>query len=150
VGDFALWKAWDENDGDVRWDSPWGRADRVGTSSGSAMATAILGPELDIHCGGVDNIFPHHEAEIAQANAALGKKLRAPLAALRPLDGRWEKIRKRRAISTPCGTWRKKGYSGREVRMPLLTANYRLPLNFTLSVSGDRAALELDERTNRS
>jgi cysteinyl-tRNA synthetase len=71
IGDFALWKAWDENDGDVAWDSPWGRGRPGWHIECSAMATALLGPELDIHCGGVDNIFPHHEAEIAQTTIVI-------------------------------------------------------------------------------
>ena len=66
IGDFALWKAWDEKDGDVFWESPWGKGRPGWHIECSAMATALLGPQLDIHCGGVDNIFPHHEAEIAQ------------------------------------------------------------------------------------
>src|SRR6202043_2163568 len=50
IGDFALWKAWDEADGDVGWDSPWGRGRPVWHIEWSALATALLGPELDIHC----------------------------------------------------------------------------------------------------
>jgi cysteinyl-tRNA synthetase len=67
IGDFALWKAWDEEDGDVKWDSPWGPGRPGWHIECSAMATTILGDQIDIHCGGVDNIFPHHEAEIAQS-----------------------------------------------------------------------------------
>src|SRR5581483_11410812 len=74
IGDFALWKAWDEADGDVAWDSPWGRGRPGWHIECSAMATALLGPQLDIHCGGVDNIFPHHEAEIAQSECCTGEK----------------------------------------------------------------------------
>ncbi len=71
-GDFALWKAWDEEDGDVWWESPWGRGRPGWHIECSAMATAILGPQIDIHCGGEDNIFPHHEAEIAQTECVTG------------------------------------------------------------------------------
>ena len=74
VGDFALWKSWNEADGDVGWESPWGRGRPGWHIECSAMATGILGPELDIHCGGEDNIFPHHEAEIAQSECVTGKK----------------------------------------------------------------------------
>ena len=87
LGDFALWKAWDEVDGDVGWESPWGRGRPGWHIECSAMATALLGPELDIHCGGVDNIFPHHEAEIAQSECCTGKTVRALLAALRAPHG---------------------------------------------------------------
>jgi len=74
IGDFALWKAWDEEDGEVGWDSPWGRGRPGWHIECSAMATALLGDQIDIHCGGVDNIFPHHEAEIAQSEGVHGKK----------------------------------------------------------------------------
>ena len=88
VGDFALWKAWDEEDGDVWWDSPWGRGRPGWHIECSAMATALLGEQIDIHCGGVDNIFPHHEAEIAQSEGCSGKTVRSLLAALRAPPGR--------------------------------------------------------------
>ena len=72
VGDFALWKAWDEEDGGVSWESPWGRGRPGWHIECSAMSMALLGDQLDIHCGGVDNIFPHHEAEIAQTEGCTG------------------------------------------------------------------------------
>ncbi len=87
IGDFALWKAWDEADGDVGWDSPWGRGRPGWHIECSAMAIALLGPELDIHCGGVDNIFPHHEAEIAQSEMLHGQEIRPLLAPLRAPHG---------------------------------------------------------------
>ena len=89
IGDFALWKAWDADDGDVAWESPWGRGRPGWHIECSAMATALLGDQIDIHCGGVDNIFPHHEAEIAQSEGCTGKTIRALLAALRAPAGRW-------------------------------------------------------------
>src|SRR6266487_2658870 len=64
IGDFALWKARDEEDGDVKWASPWGPGRPGWHIECSAMATALLGDQIDIQCGGLDNIFPHHEAEI--------------------------------------------------------------------------------------
>ena len=75
IGDFALWKAWDEEDGDVGWESPWGRGRPGWHIECSAMATALLGDQIDIHCGGVDNIFPHHEAEIAQSEGVTGHRV---------------------------------------------------------------------------
>ena len=74
IGDFALWKAWDEEDGDVAWESPWGAGRPGWHIECSAMATALLGDQIDIHCGGVDNIFPHHEAEIAQTEGVHREK----------------------------------------------------------------------------
>lgn len=73
--DFALWKAAkpeDEATG-AAWDSPWGRGRPGWHLECSAMAMAILGETLDLHCGGIDLIFPHHEDEIAQSEGATGK-----------------------------------------------------------------------------
>src|SRR5919112_6696607 len=75
VQDFALWKAAkpeDETSG-AAWDSPWGRGRPGWHLECSAMAMDLLGETLDLHCGGVDLIFPHHEDEIAQSEAATGK-----------------------------------------------------------------------------
>jgi cysteinyl-tRNA synthetase len=73
--DFALWKAAkpeDEATG-AAWDSPWGRGRPGWHLECSAMAMDLLGETLDLHCGGIDLIFPHHEDEIAQSEAATGK-----------------------------------------------------------------------------
>jgi len=72
--DFALWKGWKEEDGTVFWESPWGRGRPGWHIECSAMSMKYLGQEFDIHCGGVDLIFPHHENEIAQSVCATGKK----------------------------------------------------------------------------
>ncbi|HEY4131484.1 MAG TPA: cysteine--tRNA ligase [Gemmatimonadaceae bacterium] len=73
--DFALWKAATPNDEvtGAAWDSPWGRGRPGWHLECSAMAVDLLGDTLDIHCGGIDLIFPHHEDEIAQSEAATGK-----------------------------------------------------------------------------
>ena len=147
IGDFALWKAWDEADGDVRWDSPWGPGRPGWHIECSAMATAILGPELDIHCGGVDNIFPHHEAEIAQSECCTGKKfVRYWLhCAHLMVDG--QKMSKSLGNFYTLRDLLEKGFTGREIRYALLTVNYRLPLNFTFAgLEAARAALgRIDE-----
>ncbi len=70
--DFALWKAWDENDGDVYWETELGKGRPGWHIECSAMSNKHLGPHFDIHCGGVDNIFPHHENELAQSKCATG------------------------------------------------------------------------------
>ncbi|MCL4518794.1 MAG: cysteine--tRNA ligase [Thaumarchaeota archaeon] len=72
--DFALWKAWDEKDGKVYWDTSLGRGRPGWHIECSAMSMKYLGEHFDIHTGGVDNIFPHHENEIAQSEAYSGKK----------------------------------------------------------------------------
>ena len=70
--DFALWKAYKKEDGNVKWDSPWGAGRPGWHIECSAMSIEYLGPHFDIHCGGVDNKFPHHENEIAQSICATG------------------------------------------------------------------------------
>ncbi len=72
--DFALWKAWDPKDGDVFWETALGKGRPGWHIECSAMSMATLGGKIDIHTGGVDNIFPHHENEIAQSEGATGKQ----------------------------------------------------------------------------
>jgi cysteinyl-tRNA synthetase len=131
VGDFALWKAWDEEDGDVKWDSPWGPGRPGWHIECSAMATAILGDQIDIHCGGVDNIFPHHEAEIAQTEGVTGKQfVRYWLHCAHLLvDG--QKMSKSLGNFYTLPDLLEKGYSGREIRYALMRVHYRTQINFT-------------------
>ena len=131
IGDFALWKAWDEEDGDVAWESPWGRGRPGWHIECSAMATALLGDQIDIHCGGVDNIFPHHEAEIAQSEGVTGKKfVRYWLHCAHLLvDG--QKMSKSLGNFYTLPNLLEKGYTGREIRYALMRVHYRAPLNFT-------------------
>ena len=131
IGDFALWKARDEEDGDVGWESPWGRGRPGWHIECSAMATALLGEQLDIHCGGVDNIFPHHEAEIAQTEGVTGKKfVRYWLHCAHLLvDG--QKMSKSLGNFYTLPDVLEKGYTGREIRYALMRVHYRAPLNFT-------------------
>ena len=147
VADFALWKAWDKDDGDVGWDSPWGRGRPGWHIECSAMSTALLGDQLDIHCGGVDNIFPHHEAEIAQTESCTGQKfVRYWIhGAHLMVDG--QKMSKSAGNFYTLRDLLDKGYTGREVRFALLRVNYGLPLNFTLPGLNDaRASLQrIDE-----
>ncbi|VVB67309.1 Cysteine--tRNA ligase [Candidatus Norongarragalina meridionalis] len=74
AADFALWKAWDAADGDVFWEAPFGRGRPGWHIECSAMSSKYLGDSFDIHTGGVDLVFPHHENEIAQSEAVSGKK----------------------------------------------------------------------------
>ncbi len=74
VQDFALWKAWDEKDGNVFWENDLGKGRPGWHIECSAMSMTNLGEQIDIHTGGVDNIFPHHENEIAQSEGATGKQ----------------------------------------------------------------------------
>jgi cysteinyl-tRNA synthetase len=131
IGDFALWKAWDEKDGAVKWDSPWGPGRPGWHIECSAMSTALLGNEIDIHCGGVDNIFPHHEAEIAQSEGVTETKfVRYWLHCAHLLvDG--QKMAKSLGNFYTVADILAKGYNGRELRYALLRVHYRVPLNFT-------------------
>jgi cysteinyl-tRNA synthetase len=126
-----LWKAWDQEDGDVKWDSPWGPGRPGWHIECSAMSTALLGDQIDIHCGGVDNIFPHHEAEIAQSEGVTGKKfVRYWLHCAHLLvDG--QKMAKSLGNFYTVPDVLAKGYTGRELRYALLRVHYRVPLNFT-------------------
>ena len=72
--DFALWKAWDEKDGDVFWETSLGKGRPGWHIECSAMSTENLGEQIDIHTGAIDNIFPHHENEIAQSEGMTGKQ----------------------------------------------------------------------------
>lgn len=74
VQDFALWKAYDESDGEVFWETSLGKGRPGWHIECSAMSIANLGNSLDIHTGGVDNIFPHHENEIAQSECYTGEQ----------------------------------------------------------------------------
>ncbi|MFH1571989.1 MAG: cysteine--tRNA ligase [Gemmatimonadota bacterium] len=73
VRDFVLWKAWAEEDGEVGWDSPFGRGRPGWHIECSAMSTRYLGESFDIHTGGIDLVFPHHQNEIAQSEGATGQ-----------------------------------------------------------------------------
>jgi cysteinyl-tRNA synthetase len=151
IGDFALWKAWDEADGDVKWDSPWGHGRPGWHVECSAMALALLGPELDIHCGGVDNIFPHHEAEIAQSECCTGKKFVRYWMHCAHLMVDGQKMAKSLGNFYTLRDLIEKGWSGREIRYALITVNYRLPLNFTFDgLAAARSALHrIDEWAQR-
>src|SRR5437773_7796017 len=131
IGDFALWKAWDEEDGDVGWESPWGRGRPGWHIECSAMATALLGDQIDIHCGRIDNIFPHHEAEIAQTEGVTRRKfVRCWLHCAHLLvDG--QKMSKSLGNFYTLPNLLEKGYTGREIRYALMRVHYRAPLNFT-------------------
>lgn len=147
LGDFALWKAWDEADGDVWWESPWGKGRPGWHIECSAMCTALLGPEIDIHCGGVDNIFPHHEAEIAQSESCTGKIFVRYWMHCAHLMVEGQKMSKSLGNFYTLRDLFAKGWTGREVRYALITVNYRLPLNFTFEgMQAARAALHrIDE-----
>ena len=131
AGDFALWKAWDEKDGEVAWESPWGRGRPGWHIECSAMAIALLGEQIDIHCGGEDNIFPHHEAEIAQSEGCTGKQFVRYWLHCAHLLVEGQKMSKSLGNFYTLRDVLEKGYTGREIRYALIRVHYRAPLNFT-------------------
>ncbi len=151
VGDFALWKAWDEEDGDVWWESPWGRGRPGWHIECSAMAMTLLGEQIDIHCGGVDNIFPHHEAEIAQSEGCSGKQFVRYWLHCAHLLVEGQKMSKSLGNFYTLRDVLAKGYSGREVRYALMRVHYRAPLNFTWEGMEEarQALMRIDEWRRR-
>ena len=147
VGDFAVWKAWDEDDGDVWWDSPWGRGRPGWHVECSAMSMKYLGESFDIHTGGIDNMFPHHENEIAQSEGATGKPFVHTWLHCAHLRVNGEKMSKSLGNFYTLRDLKEKGYDGREIRYVLLAGQYRQPLNFTFEAiaSAHSALSRVDE-----
>jgi cysteinyl-tRNA synthetase len=152
VADFALWKAWDEKDGAVGWDSPWGRGRPGWHIECSAMSMKYLGESFDLHTGGVDNIFPHHDDEIAQSEAATGRKFVHYWMHCAHLIVDGKKMSKSLGNFLTLDDLLKKGFSGREIRYQLLATHYRQTLNFTFDglLAARAALLRLDEFRDRA
>ena len=147
VGDFALWKAWEESDGPVGWDSPWGRGRPGWHIECSAMSMKYLGETFDLHTGGIDNLFPHHENEIAQAEAATGKEFVKTWMHCAHLRVNGEKMSKSLGNFFTLRDLLEKGWKGREIRYVLINAHYRQGLNFAFSALEDaRRSLERIDR----
>ena len=137
VGDFALWKAWEESDGPVGWDSPWGRGRPGWHIECSAMSMKYLGETFDLHTGGIDNLFPHHENEIAQAEAATGKEFVKTWMHCAHLRVNGEKMSKSLGNFFTLRDLIEKGWTGREIRYVLVNAHYRTGLNFAFTALED-------------
>ncbi|MDD2478835.1 MAG: cysteine--tRNA ligase [Victivallaceae bacterium] len=131
VADFALWKAWDENDGAVKWDSPWGAGRPGWHVECSAMSMKYLGKTFDIHTGGIDNMFPHHEDEIAQSEAANDCRYVNYWLHCEHLIINGEKMSKSEGNFYTLRDLTQKGFSGTEMRWVLLGTHYRKRLNFS-------------------
>jgi len=147
VADFALWKARVEEDGEVFWPSPWGEGRPGWHIECSAMSMKLLGKNFDLHLGGEDLIFPHHEDEIAQSEGATGE----------PFVKHWlhgaHLLVEGKKMSKSIGNFfvlqdlLEKGFEGREIRQLMISAHYRETFNFTLSgLEGARKAMaRIDE-----
>lgn len=133
AADFALWKAWDPDDGEVYWETAIGKGRPGWSIECSAMSMKYLGESFDIHTGGVDNMFPHHENEIAQSEAATGRPFVRYWLHCEHLLVEGEKMSKSLGNIVTLRDLRDKGYSARALRYLLLSAHYRTQLNFTWS-----------------
>ncbi|SDU17356.1 cysteinyl-tRNA synthetase [Verrucomicrobium sp. GAS474] len=131
LGDFALWKAWTEDDGDVAWESPWGKGRPGWHIECSAMAMRYLGEELDLHCGGIDLLFPHHENEIAQSEGATGRPFARCWGHSAHLLVDSQKMSKSLGNLFTVRDVEAKGFTGRQLRYVLVKTHYRQSLNFT-------------------
>ncbi|MCB1136268.1 MAG: cysteine--tRNA ligase [Chlamydiia bacterium] len=133
ASDFVLWKAYDpERDGNIYWESPFGPGRPGWHLECSTMAMQILGDTIDIHVGGVDNIFPHHENEIAQSEACSGKRFVKLWMHSEHLLVDNKKMSKSLGNFYTLRDLLDKGFTGRQVRYMLLQTHYRTQLNFTL------------------
>jgi cysteinyl-tRNA synthetase len=151
VADFALWKTRASDDGEVAWSSPWGEGRPGWHIECSAMSMKLLGSSFDLHLGGEDLMFPHHEDEIAQSEGA----------GLQPVGQHFVKywlhgahlLVEGKKMSKSLGNFftlrdlLAKGFTGREIRFQLLQSHYRETFNFTLGgLDSARASLmRIDE-----
>jgi len=146
--DFALWKAWDESDGDVFWETKLGKGRPGWHIECSAMSMKFLAEQIDIHTGGIDLVFPHHQNEIAQSEAYSGKS---------PFVRYWihneylqvegKKMSKSLGNFYTLRDLLKKGYNPKAVRYLLLSTHYRTQLNFTFDglAAADAAVKKIND-----
>ncbi len=128
--DFVLWKA--AKEGEPSWDSPWGKGRPGWHIECSAMCMRHLGETVDIHAGGEDLVFPHHENEIAQSEAATGKPFVNYWLHAKHLLVNGEKMSKSKGNFFTLRDLLAKGYDPMAIRYALLSVHYRHSLNFTL------------------
>jgi len=143
VGDFALWKGWDEEDGEVFWETEIGKGRPGWHIECSAMSMKYLGKHFDIHTGGVDLIFPHHENEIAQSEGVTGEKFVSFWIHNEHLLVEGRKMSKSLGNFYTLRDILEKGYSPMSIRYLLLATHYRQQLNFTFEgLDGAKNALQ--------
>ncbi|WP_295162907.1 cysteine--tRNA ligase [uncultured Brachyspira sp.] len=132
ASDFVLWKAYTKEDGDVYWDSPFGKGRPGWHIECSAMSSKYLGKHFDIHTGGIDNKFPHHENEIAQNEAAFNEKFVNYWLHCEHLIVNGEKMSKSKGNFYTLRDLLDKGLSPEAIRYSLINSHYRKQLNFTI------------------
>jgi len=139
--DFALWKK--AKEGEPSWDSPWGKGRPGWHIECSAMSMKYLGESFDIHAGGEDLIFPHHENEIAQSEGATGKPFVKYWLHAKHLLVNGEKMSKSKGNFYTLRDLLEKGHDPMAIRYVLLSVHYRSQLNFTLEgIQAGREALK--------
>lgn len=132
ASDFVLWKSYDETrDGPIFWDSPFGKGRPGWHIECSTMAMELLGKSIDIHVGGVDNIFPHHENEIAQTEACTGTTFANLWLHSEHLIVENKKMSKSYGNFYTLRDLLNKQIPARQVRLLLLQTHYKTQLNFT-------------------
>ena len=129
--DFALWKAYDKEDGPVVWKTDIGDGRPGWHIECSAMSMKHLGHHFDIHAGGIDLVFPHHENEIAQSEASTGKKFANYWFHNEHLLANGQKMSKSLGNFFTLRDLLEKGYKPKAIRYLLMSVNYRAQLNFT-------------------
>jgi cysteinyl-tRNA synthetase len=141
--DFALWKAWTPEDGGVYWETELGKGRPGWHIECSAMSMKYLGETFDIHCGGVDNMFPHHENEIAQSEAATGKKFVNYWMHNEHLLVEGKKMSKRFGNFYTLRDLLAKGCDPIAIRYLLMSVHYREQFNFTFeALDSAKSAVE--------
>ncbi|MEK6943580.1 MAG: cysteine--tRNA ligase [Nanoarchaeota archaeon] len=129
--DFALWKSYDKDDGNVFWDTEIGKGRPGWHIECSAMSIKHLGNHFDIHAGGIDLVFPHHENEIAQSEAYTHEHFANYWVHNEHLLVEGKKMSKSLGNFYTLRDLLAKGYKASSIRYLLLSANYRMQLNFT-------------------
>jgi len=141
--DFALWKAYTQEDDEVFWETELGKGRPGWHIECSAMSMKYLGETFDIHCGGVDNMFPHHENEIAQSEAATGKRFVRYWLHNEHLLVEGKKMAKKFGNFYTLRDLLKRGYDPIAIRFLLLSTHYRAQFNFTFEgLEAARSAVE--------
>jgi len=143
IADFVLWKSRKDEDGENYWDSPWGEGRPGWHIECSAMSKEHLGIDFDLHSGGEDLIFPHHENEIAQSKCADGGNFAAHWFHSTHLLVDGKKMSKTIGNLYTLHDLAEKGHTTMEVRYVLISGHYRKQLNFTLdSLHAAKEALQ--------
>ncbi len=139
--DFVLWFTKSKFvDQELRWDSPWGVGYPGWHIECSAISLKHLGENIDIHCGGVDNIFPHHTNEIAQSEAAIGHKWCNYWFHVQHLNTKDGKMSKSSGEFLTVDLLKEKGYNPLVYRMFCLQSHYRKPLQFSFDIMDNTAS----------